>query len=89
MSLPNALQRRPSAHACTAAAPLKLADGDDEVHILHVPPQSALVFECDNDDEVIYPRPMLSCPSSTSRLLVRPRAAPQACGRGRCPLGYG
>jgi hypothetical protein len=69
--------RQPTARAATTS----LADSDDE---LSISPRSALVL-CDSDDEVPVPRPMLSCPSSTSRPFVRP--APQACGR--CPLGYG
>jgi hypothetical protein len=32
---------------------------------------------------------MLSCPSSTSCPIVRPRPASQASGGGQCPLGYG
>jgi hypothetical protein len=39
----------------------------------------ALVL-CDSDDEVLLPRPLLSCPSSTSCPFVRPLPAQQACG---------
>jgi hypothetical protein len=62
--------KRPSAHAAAAS----LEDSDDKVPIPHFPPRSALVL-CDSDDEVLIPRPMLSCPSSTSRPFARPQPA--------------
>jgi hypothetical protein len=37
----------------------------------------------------LTPGPLLPCLSSTSRPFVRSCPAPQACGPGRCPLGYG
>jgi hypothetical protein len=79
-------------HHCPSprAVPASLADSDDDddddddsVFFTHV--CSAL---CDSDDEVFILHHMLSCLSYPSHPSVRPRPAPQACGRGRCRLGY-
>jgi hypothetical protein len=74
---------RPSPHAVGAS----LADSDAEVHVPRNPPPSALV-SCDSDHEALIPRPMRSCPSSTSCPIV-PRPSPQPCRRGRSPPGDG
>jgi hypothetical protein len=56
-------------HLLTRAAAASLADSDDKAHILHIPPRPNLA-SCDRDDEVLMLlRPMLPCPSSTSRLI--------------------
>jgi hypothetical protein len=54
--------RQPSARAAAAS----VAESDDEVPMSRIPPRSALA-SCDGDDEVLIPRPILSCPASTSR----------------------
>jgi hypothetical protein len=53
--------RQPSALAATTS----LAGSDDEVHILHIPPHSALA-SCDSDDDAFLLHPLLSYPSPTS-----------------------
>jgi hypothetical protein len=42
-----------------------------------------------NDEVLMLPRPMISCPSSTSHPCARPCPVLQACVCGRCPLEYG
>jgi hypothetical protein len=61
-------------------------DSDDEVPISRIPHYSPL-FSCDSNETVLILRLVFSCFSSTSCPFVCP--ASQACGRGRCPLGYG
>jgi hypothetical protein len=61
--------RQPSAHAMTAS----LAESDNDVPILRIPPRSALV-SCDSDDEALVPLPLLLVPLLALAL--------QACGCG-------
>jgi hypothetical protein len=64
------------------AVAASLADSDNEVPIPCNAPCSALVL-CDSDDEVLFLRPVLSCPSSTLHPFVLPHPALQACGYRR------
>jgi hypothetical protein len=56
-----------------------LAESDDDVPILRIPPRSALV-SCDSDDEVLVPLPLLLVPPPLPVPLLA--LALQACGRG-------
>jgi hypothetical protein len=69
---------QPSAHAAAAS----LADRDYEVHIPRIPPRCALV-SCDNDDEVLIPRPKHTFLS----LLHLPLSLPSSWAPLSCPPG--
>jgi hypothetical protein len=64
------------------AAASSQADSAAEVPIPRFPPPFALVSG-DSDDEVLIPRPTLSCVPSTSLPFLRPVFALQASGRAR------
>jgi hypothetical protein len=74
--------------SCPCCGCLACRPRNNGVPYLLVTPRSALV-SCDSDGEVLILHPMLSRPSSTSSLVVRPQPALQVGGHGRCPFGYG
>jgi hypothetical protein len=73
-------------YGASLALPALVAIADDKVPVPRIEPRPAMA-SCDSGDEVPIPRPLLSCPSSTSCPFVRSRCALQACGR--CPRGCG